>query len=347
MPEELGPLQVLASALHVRFRGELGGKRFDDAVRTAKTMFALSRHLGEHPTEVASRLGLWSASLTLGTIEEMVQQPGCPNLYWALTDLPHPLVDVRKGVQGQCMIVSAQLRPLHDDGPMTETELEAFVSRLSGVLNFGRELAGRDLRKVRKDLEERARNPERVRAARGRLVEAGGARERVNKFPPLQVILLDEKRDYELERDERLKLLGLALWESGSWRRRESRRAQNRQLIRGPIAGREQAQAGARNARATDRHASPCRGAATLCRRPRRRSSWRTLVRSPCRRRSIRFRAGHSIMRSKGRPPTFEAGSTRSVESGPRHILHYEVTVQNKIEGSPLNQGPVNPTFHP
>ena len=42
VPEELGPLQVLASALHVRFRGELRGKRFDDAVRTAKTMFALA-----------------------------------------------------------------------------------------------------------------------------------------------------------------------------------------------------------------------------------------------------------------------------------------------------------------
>ena len=65
-------------------------RHFDDAIRTAKTMFALARHLGEHPTEVADLVGLWVAHLCLGTLEEMVQQPGCPNLYWALTDLPLP-----------------------------------------------------------------------------------------------------------------------------------------------------------------------------------------------------------------------------------------------------------------
>ena len=53
LPAELGPLQVLAAALQVRFRAEVAGRHFDDAIRTAKTMFALARHLGEHPTEVA------------------------------------------------------------------------------------------------------------------------------------------------------------------------------------------------------------------------------------------------------------------------------------------------------
>ena len=124
LPDELGPLQDLAAALQVRFRAEVAGQRFDDALRTAKTMFALARHLGEHPTEVANLVGLWVAHLGLGTLEEMVQQPGCPNLYWALTDLPCPLVDVRKGVQGDRTLVAAELRSLHDDAPMTETEIE-------------------------------------------------------------------------------------------------------------------------------------------------------------------------------------------------------------------------------
>src|SRR5262249_45843521 len=100
LPGELGQLQVLAAALRVRLRAEVAGRRFDDAIRTAKTMFALSRHMGEHSTEVAYLVGLWAAHLTLGGLEELVQQPGCPNLYWALTDLPWPLVDPRKGIQG-------------------------------------------------------------------------------------------------------------------------------------------------------------------------------------------------------------------------------------------------------
>ena len=123
-PAEVGPLQVLARALHVRFRVEVAGRRFDDAIRTCKTMFALSRHLGEHPTEVADLVGLWVAHLALNSLEEMVQQPNCPNLYWALTDLPSPLVDLRKGVQGEQTMVAALLRPIRADAPMTEAELE-------------------------------------------------------------------------------------------------------------------------------------------------------------------------------------------------------------------------------
>ncbi|HEV3118484.1 MAG TPA: hypothetical protein VGY58_15650, partial [Gemmataceae bacterium] len=99
VPPEVGPLQLLGTALRVRFRAEVAGRHFDDAVRTAKTMFALARHLGDHPSEVANLEGLWVAHLSLNTLAEMVQQPGCPNLYWALTDLPCPLVDLRKGVQ--------------------------------------------------------------------------------------------------------------------------------------------------------------------------------------------------------------------------------------------------------
>src|SRR6185369_13498284 len=96
-------------------------------------------HLGEHPSEVANLLGLWVAHLSLNTLVEMVQQPGCPNLYWALTDLPCPLVDLRKGVQGERTLVAAELGVLRDDTAMTEAELEKFVSRFLGVLNFARE----------------------------------------------------------------------------------------------------------------------------------------------------------------------------------------------------------------
>jgi len=211
LPDELGPLQDLAAALQVRFRAEVAGRHFDEALGTAKTMFALARHLGEHPTEVANLVGLWVAHLSLGTLEEMVQQPGCPNLYWALTDLPCPLVDLRKGVQGDRTLVAADLRLLHDDTPMTEPEIEAFVSHLSGVIGFAREQSGRPPRNVRVRLHARVKDPERVRAARQRLVEAGYVPDLVKTFPPTQVILVDEKLDYEVQRDERVKLLALPL----------------------------------------------------------------------------------------------------------------------------------------
>jgi hypothetical protein len=213
LSDELGPLQDLASALHVRFRAEVAARHFDEAMGTAKTMFALARQLGEHPTEVADLVALWVAHLGLGTLQEMVQQPGCPNLYWALTDLPCPLVDLRKGMQGDRTLVSADLRPLRDDAPMTDAELEKFVRRLSGMMGFAREQAGLAPRSVRVRLRALVNDPERVRAARQRLVEAGYGPNLVKTFPPTQAVLLDEKRDYEVQRDERMKLLAVPLWQ--------------------------------------------------------------------------------------------------------------------------------------
>jgi hypothetical protein len=210
---QLGRLQVLAEALRVRFRAEVAGRHFDDAIRTAKTMFALAHHLGEYPAEAANLVGLSAAHLSLDTLEEMVQQPECPNLYWALTDLPCPLVDFRKGLQGDRTLAAADLRLLRDDASMTEDELEKFVSYVSGKLGFARAQAGQTLRNLRSRLAALAKDTDKVRAAGERLVEAGCAADTVRRFPPLQVILLDEKREYEVRRDEGMKLLALAPWQ--------------------------------------------------------------------------------------------------------------------------------------
>jgi hypothetical protein len=210
---DLGPLRILAVALQVRFRGHVAGRHFDDAVASAKTLFALARHLGEYPTEAANLLGLSVAEMAVDVLEEMVQQPGCPNLYWALTDLPCPLVDLRKGVHGDRTLVAADLRLLRDDAPLAADQLEKFIARLSGVMSFAREQAGQEPRSLRTGLKGRVEDSDRLRGARRRLVEAGCAEKLVGTFSPLQVILLDERRAYEVRRDEEMKLLGLAPWQ--------------------------------------------------------------------------------------------------------------------------------------
>jgi hypothetical protein len=212
LPEQ-GPLQILGIALQVRFRAQVAAKHFDDAIGTAKTMFALARHLGEHPTEVANLGGLSVAHLAAATLEEMVQQPGCPNLYWALTDLPSPLVDLRKGAQGDRTLIASDLRSIRDDAPMAEAELDKVVSRLSGVMGFAREQTGLAPRSLRTSLAAMLKGPSNLQAARAHLTANGSSREVIDKLPPAQVLLLSEKHKYEVQRDERVKLLSLAPWQ--------------------------------------------------------------------------------------------------------------------------------------
>ena len=104
--------------------------RFDDAIRTAKTMFAMSRHLGEHPTLVGNLVGIAIANVAIGPLEEMLEQPGCPNLYWALTNLPSPLVSLEKGMEGERAYGLPEFRELDERAPMSADQIEKFVAHM-------------------------------------------------------------------------------------------------------------------------------------------------------------------------------------------------------------------------
>ena len=214
---ELPAFGVMGETLHVRIRLEVAGKKFDAAVVTAKTMFMYARHLGEHPALAANTLGLTIAGRALDALEEFVQQPGSPNLYWALTDLPCPVVEVRKGLQGHAARVATELA-IPDDTPMTDEQVEKVVSRLSGVLGFTREQTGETPRSLRSDLRALLADAEHMKAVRRRLHAPGApgdplrglAALPVAAFSPAHAVLFDEKRDFERRRDEGMKLLALA-----------------------------------------------------------------------------------------------------------------------------------------
>jgi hypothetical protein len=204
-------LRTVAAALKVRFRAEVAQGRFDDAIGTAKTLFAMSRHLGEHPTFIGNIVGFAVAYDAIGPLEEMLEQPGCPNLYWALSNLPDPLVPLDKGAAGERMWTSWVFHDLDDRSPMTAEQIKKCIAKkdeLLGVADPDKEGQG-----VRGWLDARTRDEAVVRDARRRLVERGIPEERSLRFPASQVILLDEKREFEVRFDNRMKAITLPAWQ--------------------------------------------------------------------------------------------------------------------------------------
>jgi hypothetical protein len=209
-------LRALASALQVRFRNEVVQHRFDDALRTAKTMFALSRHLGEHPTLIGDLVGIAIAAVTIGPLEEMLAQPGCPNLYWALTNLPDPLVPMDRGFEGERLFVKSELRELDESAPMNEEQLKKLVEHIDRLRDF----EGKPKKTTRAWLNARNKDEKLIQAARLRLVEVGHSEKRLARFPADQVLLLDEMREFEVGRDEVMKLMKLPTWEANALAKR-------------------------------------------------------------------------------------------------------------------------------
>jgi hypothetical protein len=210
---DLQEIRALANPLKVRFRAEVALHRFDKALRTAKTMFAISRHLGEHPTLLGNVIGFVFANTAIGPLEEMLEQPGCPNLYWALTNLPHPLVPLDQGMAGERTLTAPEFRGLDDNDPMSPEQLKAFIAHSDLLIGEGKPPKPGESR-VRAWLDARTRDEAKLAAARRRLIEHGHLEERLRRFPADQIILLDEKREYDDRIDDIIKTTNLPVWQA-------------------------------------------------------------------------------------------------------------------------------------
>ena len=211
---EVQKLRSLAAALEVRMRGEIADKRFDDALVTAKTLFALSRHLGEHPTLIGGLVGLAIASRTADKLDEFIGQPGAPNLYWALTDLPNPLVGWRNGIQGDRMWLGVALQGIPGRIPLDPERRAKLIKIMQDLSDVSR--LEKDKKKIDVEawLNERANKPGYLEGARKRLIETGfPPGPHLDKLPPLQVILVDEVVSFEIERDNQMKVMNLPYWQ--------------------------------------------------------------------------------------------------------------------------------------
>jgi hypothetical protein len=206
---EVQELRGMASCLKLRCRVQVAEHDFDEALATTKTTLALARHLGEHPTLIGNLVGLAIANAGLGPIEEMIGEPGCPNLFWALIDSPSPFIDIRKGVQAERLGLEPIFAGIDETASTSKANLEKAVALLDKLAKNN--VLDRD---VRVWLDARVKNDKYLTAARKRLVEHGLNEKAVSEFPELQVILLDEKREFEVRRDDRTKSLSLPYWKA-------------------------------------------------------------------------------------------------------------------------------------
>ncbi len=203
-------LRGVARALQARFRTEVTRGQVDDALRTAKTMFAMARHIGEHPTLIGELVAIATANMAVSPLEELLEQPGCPNLFWALTDLPEPLISLKTGIDGERLILWSLFRDLKSTSPMSAEQIKDFINPLDALIM---QSANKRANVLRDHVASNVKDQEKVRAARRRLVKGGLVDSSVDAFPAEQVILLDEARHCQARFDEIVKIMKFPAWQ--------------------------------------------------------------------------------------------------------------------------------------
>lgn len=105
---EVQQTRAYARLLGPYARLQIAEGKYDDAVQTMQAGFALGRNVANGPTFVHNLVGCAIVNVMSDEVRELIQRPEAPNLYWALADLPRPIIDLRSGTYAEydCIYVN-------------------------------------------------------------------------------------------------------------------------------------------------------------------------------------------------------------------------------------------------
>jgi hypothetical protein len=212
----------LSAVLGLRCRLELADRQFDRAARTLQTGLALARHVAAGRSVIHTLIGLNIAAGMLRHAEEWVGTPGAPSLYWALTDVPRPFLDLRQTFENELSILDRSFPALHNlaRDPKTPQEMrrlgeDLFRSLYAALGQPKDEWAAR--------LELVGMTAAAYPEAKQYLLKQGRSAEQVEALPALQAVLIRALGEYDRWRDDTLKWAELPYPQAGPGLRQTQR----------------------------------------------------------------------------------------------------------------------------
>ena len=92
---ELQEARQLARVLTLKARLEIHQRDFKAAIDTLRDCYLLAHAVGQERTLVNSLVGTAIANMASDQVMTLISTPGSPNVYWALAQLPRPLINYR------------------------------------------------------------------------------------------------------------------------------------------------------------------------------------------------------------------------------------------------------------
>jgi hypothetical protein len=209
---EIQMCRQVATLLAIRCRLELAEGHFDDAARTLQTGFALARHIGEGETLIEKLVAIAIAAVMIGRVEEFIQTPGAPNLYWSLTTLPHPFIDLRRSIHYELNTIYRSLPQLREltTTPMSKERAEKLVDDIFVTMC---KVSGEQVQDWQKKLALATLTTKAYPDAKQFLLSQGRKPAEVEAMPVMQVVALYYVGHYDQLRDEVLKWLSVPYWQ--------------------------------------------------------------------------------------------------------------------------------------
>ena len=198
-------LRDLSRVLAVRTRIEIHDGHIDDAIDSLQTGFAMGRHIADAPFLINALVGVAVTEVTVERVLELAQSENSPNLYWSLTALPRPFIDMRQSLEleavSSLLIFPELVRADTVTAAASRVEFENFVNRFDKLLTDSTNTNGPEFQ-LRKRLVDTLNDDAAMKEVRSFLKNEGGySGKAVQAMVPTQAVMIRERILYIRLRD--------------------------------------------------------------------------------------------------------------------------------------------------
>jgi hypothetical protein len=215
---EIQEMRSLARLVNVKIRLAVFDQKTDLALHWIQVQGSIARHVAEGPTIIQALVGLAITNIFFQPLEELIQNPGVPSLYWALAARPHPFIDLSQAVDGERTLLERELPSLNDldSGPWSvdrargfSDELYTKLTMISGNSPFGAGGSNEGLYALAMKLAFSAFVMKEYPEAKRALIAQGKSPAEVEATPAVQVVAIHSLRKYNQVRDDVYKWMSI------------------------------------------------------------------------------------------------------------------------------------------
>lgn len=189
----------ISRVLAIRTRLAIAEGRFEDAIECLRMNYRLGRDVGQVRFLVCGLVGIAIEGIANGNVIDLIAAPQSPNIYWALAEVPAPLVDCKSAVHLEMNILPRIFPPLADVETAEHSPagwsriLNEAVRVFTDLEGFGTPML-KD--KSQLPLLTTAVSLAAYPAAKNRLHNAGSNPEELEKMAVGHVLLIDAVREF-------------------------------------------------------------------------------------------------------------------------------------------------------
>src|SRR5262249_42314365 len=132
-----------SALLALKARVEIAEGRCGDALHTIASGLAFHQHVAGAPFLLHTLVATGGDQMMFDRLDELITLPDAPNLYWALTALPRPLVNFRSAMENESRLIERLLPELTETlSPRSESDWGALLARIHARMENIRKMIG-------------------------------------------------------------------------------------------------------------------------------------------------------------------------------------------------------------